>query len=387
MVRTEGRTVINQPLDEGPPAVVLDVMVIGAGQAGLATGYFLQRARLRFQLFDRAGRVGDSWRHRYDSLVLFSPRAYNALPDMAMAGDPDGYPGKEEAADYLEHYAQACGLPVALPEGISRLERQGNHFVGLTTRGRRVVSRAVVVATGAFQCGVVPPYAASLPSGVKQLRGDEYRNWRQLPDGRVLVVGGGASGRQIALDLARSHRVSISLGGAVTITPQRVLGRDVMVWFDRLGFLRADKATAKGRFVRAHQSFPGRDLRDSALRRRGVCIQPRTIAATSDGCRFADGTRHEYDAVIWAAGYKDDADWLRVSGAVDMNGNYVEDRGLSPVPGLFYVGRSWQTSRASALLCGVGTDAAWIVAQVAAWLRPGVFRESARAERAPGLHS
>src|SRR5688572_13953508 len=133
-----------------PAALALDVMVVGAGQAALSTAYFLQQASVRFQLFDRACRVGDSWRHRYDSLVLFSPRSYCALPGLAMEGDPHGYPGKDETADYLERYAKTYGLPIALQEGIARLEQRGDHFVGLTTRGRRVTSRAVVVATGAF---------------------------------------------------------------------------------------------------------------------------------------------------------------------------------------------------------------------------------------------
>jgi len=358
-------------------ALSLDVLVVGAGQAGLSTGYFLQQSGVRFRLFDAADRIGASWRRRCDSLVLFSPRSYSALPGLGMKGDPDGYAGKDEIANYLEHYADRFGLPVALHEGIASLERRSDHFIGRTTGGRLVTSQAVIVATGAFQRSVVPPWAAHVASGVAQLRGDAYRNPQQLPRGRVLVVGGGGSGRQIALELARSHQVSLSVGGRITITPQRALGRDVMVWFDRLGFLRADKATAKGRFARAHESFPGPHLRDGALRRRGVRIRPRTTSAAGDGLEFADGSRAEFDAVIWAGGYEDDAGWLRVPGTTDVNGNHVEDRGVSPVPGLFYVGRSWQTSRASALLCGVGADAAGIVARVMAWL----YRESDSGDR------
>lgn len=365
----------HQSVGERSEALALDVIVVGAGQAGLTTGYFLQHAGVRFRLFDAAARVGDSWRRRYDSLVLFSPRSHSALPGMVMQGDPDGYPARDEIADYLERYAGRFGLPVALREGVARLERRSDHFIGLTTRGRRVVARAVVVATGAFQRSVVPPWAASIAAGITQLRGDAYRNPEQLPAGRVLVVGGGGSGRQIALELAPSHQVSLSVGSRITITPQRVLGRDVMVWFDRLGLLRADKATARGRFVRTHESFPGPHLRNRTLRRRGVRIRPRTVAAATDGFAFADGRRAAFDAVIWAGGYEDDAGWLRVPGAVDRNGNHIEDRGVSPIPGLFYAGRSWQTSRASALLCGVGSDAVWIVARVMSWLGRGSLRE------------
>ena len=354
---------------EQPDALVLDVLVVGAGQAGLATGYFLQRAGVRFLLLDGSARVGDSWRRRYDSLVLFSPRSFGALPDLVLQGDPDGYPTKDEIANYLERYADLFRLPLALQENLACLERRGDYFVGRTSRGRHLASRAVIVATGAFQRSAIPRWTASVPTGITHLGADAYRHPGQLPSGRVLVVGGGGSGRQIALELTRSHEVSLSVGARITITPQRVLGRDVMVWFDRLGFLRADKATARGRFAKANESFPGRHLRDGALRRSGVHLRPRTTAVTSEGFAFADGSRASFEAVIWARGYEDRSGWLQVPGAVDANGNHIEDRGVSPIPGLFYVGRSWQTSRASALLCGVATDASRIVAETKSWLR------------------
>jgi putative flavoprotein involved in K+ transport len=343
--------------------MTLDVMVIGAGQAGLAAGYFLPRPGVHFSLFDRAHRVGESWRHRYDSLVLFGTRAYSALPGLQMSGDPDGYPGKDEVADYLEQYAQAFDLPVALGQAIERLERRRDAFVATTERGREISSRAVIVATGPFQQCVVPSFASRLSPRVRQLTAASYRNPTQVPGERAVVVGGGATGRQIANELTTTHRVSLSVGRSPSITPQRVLGRDVMVWFDRLGFLRADKDTLKGRFARAHDSFPGRHLRSGALRRRGIRIRPRTVNADGDSCVFADGTSEVCDTVIWAVGYADDSSWLRIPDAVDSAGRYVEDHGVSRVPGLFHVGRSWQSCRVSALLCGVGDDAARIVAQ------------------------
>jgi putative flavoprotein involved in K+ transport len=383
---------MSQAGDERPDALVLDVLVVGAGQAGLATGYFLQRAGVRFLLLDGGARVGDSWRRRYDSLVLFSPRSFSALPDLVMPGDPDGYPTKDEMANYLEQYANLFRLPLALQENLACLERRGDYFVGRTNRGRHLVSRAVIVATGPFQRSAIPRRAASMPPGITHLGADTYRNPAQMPSGRVLVVGGGGSGRQIALELTRSHEVSLSVGTRITITPQRVLGRDVMVWFDRLGFLRADKATARGRFVKAHQSFPGPHLRDSALRRRGVHLRPRTAAVTSEALEFADGSRATFEAVIWACGYEDRSGWLQIPGTVEANGTHVEDRGVSPIPGLYYVGRSWQTSRASALLCGVAADASRIVAQTIRWLRRDVHpkdrpRNTARTQRARVIYA
>lgn len=346
----------------------VDVLVIGAGQAGLVTGFYLARTGLSFTLVDRARRVGDAWRQRPDSLVLFSPRAYDGLPGLPMPGDPEGYPGKDETADYLERYAEQMQLPLALGDGIARLERRGERFVARTDAGRVIWSRAVVVATGAFQRSIVPPFASALPAAAQQLPATAYRNPAQIRRGRVLVVGGGSSGRQIAHELASARQVSLSVGRAVQITPQRMLGRDIIAWFDALGFLRADKATWRGRFARAHDSFPGLDLRDAALRRRGVRLLGRTVDASPEGCRFDNGSAMSFDTVIWAIGFRDDTAWLAIDGAVNDRGQYLEDRGVSPVPGLFYVGRSWQMSRASALLCGVGDDAAHIVRQVDATL-------------------
>jgi putative flavoprotein involved in K+ transport len=352
--------------------IELDVMVVGAGQAGLATGFFLRPTGLRFQLYDRATRVGDAWRRRYDALTLFSPRAYSALPGLRMDGDPDGYAGRTEVADYLGRYAESLGLPIALGQHIETMARQDGGFVASSRSGQRVFGRAVIVATGAFQQSVMPSFASRLAAHVTRLTADSYRNPGQVPHGRVLVVGGGATGRQIAHDLASSHDVTLSTSRSPGITPQRIMGRDVMAWFDALGFLRADKGSLKGRFARAHESFPGLHLRSAALRRRGVRLRPRTIGAEGDRCRFADGSVETIDAVIWAIGYQDDSSWLHVDGAVNAGGEFVQDRGHAPVPNLFHVGRSWQTSRASALLCGVANDAERIVrsAAVALGCRP-----------------
>lgn len=351
------------------PQFDLDVLVVGAGQAGLATGAELQRSGLTFRLFDRSARVGDSWRRRYDSLVLFSTRAYSALPGLPFPGDHEGYAARNEIADYLEEYADVLALPITLGDGIRRLTRGAERFVAVTDHDVHVLARAVIVATGAFQRSIVPPFARELSPGVCQLTAATYCNPSQLPAGRVLIVGAGATGRQIAFELARVREVSLSTGRSINITPQRVFGRDVMAWFDALGFLRADKSTAKGQFARAHESFPGWHLRSGALRRRGVRLRPRVLDAASDRFRFGDGSSDRFDVVIWAMGYRDDTSWLQIPDAVGPAGRFLEDRGVSPVPGLFHVGRSWQTSRASALLCGVAFDAAAIVTRVTQFIR------------------
>ncbi len=149
----------------------LDILVVGAGQAGLALGFHLRKTPFRFQIVDRNVRVGDSWRKRFDSLVLFTPRAYSALPGLAVPGDPNGYPTKDEMADYLEIYANRFDLPVVLGAGIRWLERVDGGFRAVTEAGEPIECRAVVLATGAFQRPAIPAISKGL-SG-------KSPNWRR----------------------------------------------------------------------------------------------------------------------------------------------------------------------------------------------------------------
>jgi putative flavoprotein involved in K+ transport len=348
---------------------VLDVLVIGAGQAGLAAGYFLRNAGVHFELLDGAGRVGTSWRRRYDSLVLFSPRAFSALPGLAMDGDPEGYPTKDEVANYLERYARTWRMPVSTGEAVVCLEQNGRGFRALSSARRSITSRAVIVATGPFQCAILPAFAAQLCPAVHQLTAESYHRPADVPEGPVLVVGSGATGRQIALELAAVREVSLSMGRRLSVTPQRILGKDAMWWADRSGLLRAHRASLRGRLARRFDSFPGRHLRPAALQRCGVTLRARSCGAEDSRILFADGTSDAFRTVIWTVGYRDDISWLRVPGATS-HGRPLETDGVSPVPGLFYVGRSWQTCRGSALLHGVGADAARIAAAAAALACP-----------------
>jgi putative flavoprotein involved in K+ transport len=298
---------------------VLDVVVIGAGQAGLAAGYFLRQSGVRFVLLEREGRIGDAWRRRYDSLSLFSPRAFSALPGLMLDGDPAGYPTKDEIADYLERYAADWQLPVTTGEAVLRLEQRDDTFIAHSA-ARCIESRSVIVAAGAFQRPFVPAFARHLCSQVAQFTTDTYRNPAQVPRGRVLVVGGGATGRQIAWELASARDVSISMGRGTSVTPQTVLGKDTMWWADRVGLLHAHKDTWRGRLARRLNAFPGWHLRARSLRRRGVVLRDRATAADSNRITFADGTSSAFDSVVWAAGYRDDSHWLEVPGAVDRDG-------------------------------------------------------------------
>ncbi len=347
----------------------LDVVVIGAGQAGLAAGYFLRERGVAFAVLDGHERIGDSWRKRYDSLVLFSSRAYSALPGLPLSGDPAGYPGKDEVADYLEQYAHVMRLPVRMNDGVASLEHHASGFLARTESGKEFKAAIVIVATGPFQKPIVPKFADKLSSEVAQFTGATYHRPAQLPRGRVLVVGDGATGRQLAAELVATHKVWLSAGGLRLIVPQRFLGRDIIAWFETTGALRDDKESLHGRFVRLFDPIPGWKLRRSVLRRAGVKIVRRAVDASDRTILFRNGKSQTFDAVIWAIGYHDDSSWLRIPEAVGPRGNYLEDRGVSPVPGLFHTGRNWQNNRASALVTGAGPDAANIAARAVEFAR------------------
>jgi putative flavoprotein involved in K+ transport len=338
----------------------LDVLIVGGGQAGLAMGFHLKDTPFRYQIVERHPRVGDSWRNRYASLVLFTPRAYSALPGLPVPGNPDGYPTKDEMADYLETYAERFDLPVAPGTGIRRLERVDGGFRATTEAGEPIDSRAVVLATGAFQRPAIPPVSKGLSDEVAQLSPEDYKTPGQLAAGKVLVVGDGATGRQIALELTANHEVLLSAGRPRRVGRDRILGKSAFWWLDKLGVLRASRESRIGRFLMETDPFPGKHLELDELRQRGVEVVGRVVEAEGKKVAFAEGKAAEVDAVVWATGYRDDVDWVAIPEAKDAEGNFMHYRGVSPLPYLCFVGRSWQWTRGSALFAGVGEDAAYL---------------------------
>jgi putative flavoprotein involved in K+ transport len=367
-----------------PPVRELDVLVIGAGQAGLATGYHLGRSGLRYELLDANSRVGDSWRQRFDSLTLFTPRSYSALPGLAVPGDPQGFPGKDEIADYLEAYAAHFAISIRLGAAVRSLETSGARFRVTTGEGVQIESRAVVIATGAFQVPRIPAISTAFSADVHQLSADAYRRPSNLPAGTVLVVGDGATGREIALELAATHKVLLSTGRARRVIPDRVLGRSIFWWLDHSGVLRASRESWIGRRMRSGDPFPGRSLTLPRLRQKGVKLVARLSAAEGTTAHFADGTVTPIRALVWATGYRVDGDWVAIPAVKGPDGAFVQSRGISPVGGVYFVGQSWQWTRGSALLTGVGADAAYVTAEIVQYLsRPDAGAGAARTRTTP----
>lgn len=192
--------------------MISDVIVIGGGQAGLAAGYYLRQVGLSFHIVEAHGRLGDSWRKRYDSLTLFTSRQYSGLPGLRLQGDPSGYPTKDEIADYLENYAGHFSMPVSTGTRVVRVLRENGLFHVVLDSGATLVALAVIVATGPFQRPVVPPFARGLSSAVAQFSAEDYKRPADTLEGTVLVAGDGATGRQIALDLAATRKVVLATG-------------------------------------------------------------------------------------------------------------------------------------------------------------------------------
>jgi putative flavoprotein involved in K+ transport len=341
-----------------------EVVVIGAGQAGLAMGYFLKRQRRRFVILDAADSIGAAWRDRWESLRLFTPRRYGGLPGLSFPGDPEGYPDRDEVIAYLERYAEAFELPIALNRPVRRLTAEDGRFV-LDVGGRTITADQVVVATGPFQKPYVPEVASRLGPGVVQMHSTGYRKPSDVPQGTALVVGGGNTGFQIAKELSTEHEVYLAVGSKQTPLPQRLLGRDLFWWLTKSRLLDTTVESRLGRKMRHRETLIGSSPRE-LKRRYGVELKPRVVDADRRTVRFEDGSELEVDAVIWATGYRPDYSWIDLP-VFDADGRLRHRRGVTDVPGLYFLGLTWQHTRGSALIGWVKDDAEFIAEQIAAF--------------------
>lgn len=335
----------------------VDVLVVGAGQAGLGVAYWLGKHPELDVLVVDALPVGQSWAERWDSLQLFTPRRFSALPGHRFPSGSTRSPSRLEMAEYLRSYVTRFALPVRTGVRVRRLSRAEGGFVAETTRG---VVRAgqVVLATGPFRQPYVPPAGAAVDPSVFQLHSFDYRRPDDLPPGDVLVVGGGNSAAQLALELAATHRVSIASPGPLWFLPEDIAGASMYWWALLTGVLNAKADAWISRYVRRRgDAIVGRQLRGLLARGEVRLLPHRVVAGHGRSVELADGSRVPVDAVLWCTGFRPDTDWIDVPGALDRSGAPLHDKGASPVPGLHWMGLPWQTRLNSSIIDGVDRDA------------------------------
>jgi putative flavoprotein involved in K+ transport len=354
----------------------VETLVIGGGQAGLAMGYQLSRRDLPYKIVDANPRVGDAWRNRWDSLRLFTPNRLNRLPGMRFPGYHWGFASKNEWADYLESYARKFDLRVETGVRVERLTREGDRFVAISG-DRRFEADNVVVAMSSWQRPRVPDYASELDPRISQRHVAEYKNPGQLQEGDVLVVGAGNSGAEVAIELARTHTVSLSGAGngALPFRPESVIARVLMPFIGRIIFHRVlTTRTPIGRKARPKWISTGEPLirtKPKDLAALGVERVPRVTGVQSGLPQLEDGRSVDVANVVWCTGFHPGFSWidLPVLGPQEP----LHRRGVvDSEPGLYFIGLKFLHSVSSEQIQGVGRDADYISGKIAA--RRGVRR-------------
>ncbi|TGD81600.1 flavin-containing monooxygenase [Hymenobacter wooponensis] len=343
--------------------LVLDAVVIGAGQTGLAAAYYLQQRQASYVVLDERPVVGHVWSSRYASLRLFSPAWASSLPGLPWPGKQLRYPTKDEAADYLRSYAEHFQLAVETNQRVTCVQLTKGGFEVQTAAGSRYQTPRVIVCTGPYTAPRIPDFAANLPPAVAQFHSSSYTEPSQLAGEVVAVVGSGNSALQIAADLAmHGHTVYAAFDEKTPAMPN-----NTAMWVSLLstGLLQVPSQNWLGRFMRQQPEPVVRaDLR-RLQRLPNVHFMGRAVAATPEGGLVGQrATTPALAAVVWATGYRPNYSWLHVPQALTVAGAPRHSKGISPVPGLAFLGLDWLTSRRSALMGGAAADARYVVQQL-----------------------
>lgn len=359
-----------------PQQRILHTAIIGAGQAGLAAGYYLRHRALDFIILDAHERTGDPWRNRWKGLRLFSPNAYNALPGRLPAGDPKALPDRLELADYLESYAAHWRIPVRHGVTVTKClpPEAENAYWTILTNGEVVFAERLIVATGAYRTPAVPETVAeTFPADIKQLHASEVRDVAELADENtdVLLLGAGASGQQLSRLFHAAGANVILAGSKVSNLPRSLLGKDIYWWLYKSGTITARVDGVAGKFlvsdkgtVTVGEPKPPKDERmqriktkltgyaDGRLHFAKKKKQPETLPWPAHGRK---------GLVVWCTGFDNQYPFLPDS-ALGPDGHPLHIAGKSTTrPGLFFLGLPNLTRLNSSLVGGVGEDARRIV--------------------------
>jgi len=350
------------------PEVDAPVVVVGAGQSGLAAARALRSHEVPTLVLEAGDRATGSWPCYYDSLRVFSPAAFSSMPDLPFPGEPDRYPDRDEVADYLERYASELDVEIQLSSRVETVRQDARGFIVTACDGRSFPASGIVAASGSFS----NPYRPAFP-GEETFTGEllhvaDYRTPAPYVGRRVVVVGAGDSAAQVATELAPLASVTIATRRPVRFMPQRLQGEDVHHWLRETGFDTLPPAwldrITDGAVITDSVGFADA-LAEGLLDRR-----PIFVALDRDGVVWSDGQREPVDAIILATGYRPSLDYLRGLGALDGDGMPIHVGGISAThPGLVYVGLELQRTYASNTLRGVADDAEAVIAPLVAWVR------------------
>ncbi|MBC7151529.1 MAG: NAD(P)-binding domain-containing protein [Rhizobium sp.] len=403
----------------------VDTLVIGGGQAGLAASEHLTNNGVAHLVIERK-RIAERWRsERWDTLVANGPAWHDRFPNMTFDMDPDGFASKDSIVSYFEAYAKQIDAPIRCGVEVTALSRKpdGSGFIAETSEGV-IEARNVVAATGPFQKPVIPPVVPA-DSGITQIHSASYRNPAQLPEGGVLVIGAGSSGVQIADELARVGRKVYLAVGPHNRPPRSYRGKDFVWWLGALGLWNIETPDPSTEHVtiavsgaRGGHTVDFRDLAaqgitlvgraesyangtmhfasdlaqniaagdadylsvlasaDAHIEREGLDFpeEPgaRTIGPEPDCVKNPilelDLAKAGITTIIWATGYALDFGWLQFD-VMDERGRPAHQRGVSKVPGFYFLGLAWLSRRASPFIWGVWHDAKYIAEQIAAKAR------------------
>jgi len=329
-----------------------DTIIIGAGQAGLAAGYYAKKESLDFLILE-SKEVGGSWNEYYDSLTLFTPKEYSALPGMRFPGEKGEYPTRSEMAAYLKEYATRMQLPIQTQSTVHSVQKEHNEFVLETSKGE-FRAKSVVVCSGPFN----EPYIPNI-SGKELYKGNivhthAYKNPELFKGKKVVVVGAGASAVQIAVELSQVTDVVLAMRHKPTFWPRTLLGKDITFWSKyTIDLVRVNQKgsividTKEGKYKKA-------------LKENHPPQKPMFKALYENGVVWANDEREAFDVIIFGTGYKPSFPFLKGLGAFEVR---------KPIPGLFFLGQPNQRTYASATVRGAGRDGSVIIRRLKRYLK------------------
>jgi putative flavoprotein involved in K+ transport len=345
----------------------IETLIVGGGQAGLTTGYYLRKLGRPFLIVEAEARIGDQWRNQWDTLRLYSPAKFDGLPGLPFPADDWSFPSKDEVADYVESYALTFDLPVRTNTRVDLVEPHDHGGYIAHIGAETVHCDAVVVATGTLgRTPVIPTFANELDESIVQLHSSEYRRSSQLHSGRVLVVGASHSGTDIAYEVAQTHDTVLA-GRDCGQFPARVGTSGFKVIFPIFLFATRHLITRRTPLGRKmiddirHHGGPMLRVSRQDLAQRGVERLTGRVTGVRDGLPVMDdGTVVDAANVIWATGFSQAFDWIKLP-VFEADGWPREYRGkVTEAEGLYFAGLCMQYSFSSMFIGGVGRDSAFV---------------------------